>query len=163
MASQSDWALFTWAHSFLFLNIPSVLWRCWCLFFSLFTPFTKKKKKMTEKNPHKYWENLKNSSNLSDLKVENIEHVINISWAHTCCMGRGQCIINLSCITTVTWMFASCERLMKKSVMLSTYTDLDAFYFYSYPWMRNTAMPTDNVLRVEASFYYERLCICCWG
>lgn len=39
--------------------------------------------------------------------------------------------------------------------MLSTYTDLDAFNFYSYPWMRNTAMPTDTVLRVEGSFYYE--------
>lgn len=53
-------------------------------------------------NPHKYRVNLKSVSSLSEPEVEDIEDVINVSCTHTCCMGCGQCIINLYCMTTVT-------------------------------------------------------------
>ena len=65
-------------------------------------------------NPHIYWLNLKNASSSREPKVENIVLVINVSCAHTCCMGCGQCIISLFFVTTVTWVFASCERFMEK-------------------------------------------------
>lgn len=112
----------------------SFLFTCTHPFFSQFTKHTN--------NPHKYWVIIKNVSSLKEPKVENMEYVMNVSCTHTCCIVCGQCIINLSCITTVTWVFASCKRLMGK-----TYTTCQSCpcQGHKWDWMHFHSECTRNV------------------
>ena len=113
-SGSTNWALFLLEFIGLFLNIPTLRW-CFRVFFFFFPHyFSILQFTGHTDNPHIYWLNLKNASSSREPKVENIVLVINVSCAHTCCMGCGQCIISLFFVTTVTWVFASCERFMEK-------------------------------------------------